>query len=152
MQLSGFDANQVEPNAPMEAIPADWYTVVITASEEKPTKAKTGSYLELVMEVIQGEYKGRKLFERLNLNNPNKTAVDIAQGELSSICRAVGVMMPQDSSDLHDRPLQVKVAVKPATEQYASSNEIKDYQPADGAGSMSINASIGSSTPPWKKK
>ena len=37
-------------------------------------------------------------------------------------------MTPQDSSELHDKPLVVKVAVKAADGQYSASNEIKGYQ------------------------
>ena len=47
MELNGFDANQVEPSQSMDPIPAAWYKAVITDSEEKPTKAQTGSYLQM---------------------------------------------------------------------------------------------------------
>ena len=153
MDLSGFDANTVEPSQSMEPIPAAWYKAVFTESEEKPTKAQTGSYLQLTVEVIEGEYQGRKVFERLNLNNPNQTAVDIAQRTLSSICRAVGIMTPRNSSDLHDKPFMVKVAVKPADGAYSASNEIKEYAAVEKGGASSAQASTSSaSTPPWKRK
>lgn len=150
MDLHGFDATTVEPNAVLEPIPAGWYTAVFTASEEKPTKAQTGSYLQLTAEIIEGEYKGRKLIERLNLNNPNDTAVMVAQKTLSAICRAVNVMRPRDSSDLHDKPFSVKVAVKPAEGSYGPSNEIKGYEAASNAGSAPA-ASPAASTPPWRR-
>ncbi len=150
MQLNGFDANNVEPQAEYVPLPAGWYKAVFTASEEKPTKAQTGSYLQLSAEVIEGEHQGRKLIERLNLNNPNSTAVEIAQRTLSGICRAVGVMTPRDSSDLHDKPFMVKVAVKPADGQYSASNEIKEYSaPESGGGTQAAPAAA--ATPPWKR-
>jgi len=153
MNLSGFDANSVEPSAPMEPIPAGWYKAVFTASEEKPTKAQTGSYLQMTAEVIEGPYQGRKVIERLNLNNPNSTAVEIAQRALSAICRAVGVMTPRDSSDLHDKPFMVQIKVKPGEGSYGPSNEIGGYEPAkSGGGAASAPAaSGGSSVPPWKR-
>lgn len=150
MNLNGFDANSVEPNASMDPIPAGWYKAVFTASEEKPTKAQTGSYLQLTAEVIEGEHHGRKIIERLNLNNPNSTAVEIAQRTLSGICRAIGVMTPRDSSDLHDKPFMVKVAVKPGSGDYGPNNEIKEYAEVRG-GSAPAAASSGGATPPWKK-
>jgi Protein of unknown function (DUF669). len=58
MQFNGFDANQVDPNVVYEPLPAGWYKAVITTSEEKPTKAQTGSYLQLSLEVIEGRCKG----------------------------------------------------------------------------------------------
>ena len=80
--LSGFDAREVEPTVGFEPIPAGKYVAVITASEMKETKNKDGHYLELVFQIIEGEYKGRKLWGRLNLDNANPTAVQIARGQL----------------------------------------------------------------------
>jgi hypothetical protein len=154
MQFNGFDANQVEPNAVYEPLPAGWYKAVITTSEEKPTKAQTGSYLQLGLEVIEGPMQGRKLTDRLNLNNPNATASEIAYRTLSAICHAVGVMTPRSSQDLHDKPLMVKVKVKPADGQYSASNEVAGYE-APGkpvAQESAPSASVGAATPPWKRK
>lgn len=146
-----FNANDVEPNTAFEPLPAGWYKAAFIESEEKPTKAQTGSYLQLKTQIIEGDHAGRILFERLNLNNPNETAVDIAKRTLSAICRAVGVMTPRNSSDLHDKPFMVKVAVKPAREGYDASNEIKGYEPV-GSGAKAETSSTGSATPPWKRK
>ena len=150
MQLNGFNAAEFEPTAEYVPLPAGWYKAVFTSSEEKPTKAQTGSYLQLSAEIIEGEHQGRKLIERLNLNNPNSTAVEIAQRTLSGICRAVGVMTPRDSSDLHDKPFMVKVAVRPADGQYSASNEIKEYAATDSSGGTQA-ASSAAATPPWKR-
>ena len=149
MDLNGFNAANVEPNETRDPLPAGWYKCVITESEEKPTKAQTGSYLQMTLEVIEGDHQGRKVFERLNLNNPNQTAVEIAQRTLSGICRSVGVMTPRNSSDLHDKPLMVKVAVKPASGDYGASNEIKEY--AEPEKKAATAASGGGATPPWKR-
>jgi len=151
MDLSGFDANEIEPNAPATPVPAGWYRAVFIASEEKPTKAQTGSYLQLTAEILEGEHAGRKLTERLNLNNPNQTAVEIAQRTLSGICRAVGVMTPKNSDDLHDRPFMVMVAVKAATGDYGASNEIKEYAEV-GKTQAQPAAKAAGSGPAWKRK
>ncbi|NBT30477.1 MAG: DUF669 domain-containing protein [Rhodobacteraceae bacterium] len=151
MELTGFNADTIEPNTAFEPLPAGWYKAVITESAEKPTKAMTGSYLQLRIEVIEGQHKGRVLFDRLNLKNPNETAVDIAQRTLSAICRAVNVRTPRSSSDLHDKPLMVKVAVKPATNGYDASNEIKGYEAPSAGGAEEKPTTSGGSTPPWKR-
>lgn len=151
MELNGFDANNVDPSESREPIPAGWYKAVITQSEEKPTKAQTGSYLQMTVEVIEGEHAGRKAFERLNLNNPNATAVEIAQRTLSSICRAVGVMTPRQSADLHDKPFMVKIKVKPAKDGYDASNDIAEYAATNAAPTAAAPSAAAASTPPWKK-
>lgn len=124
--LNGFDANQHEPTA-FDALPAGDYDVVIIASEMKPTKSGTGSYLQLTLQVLGGQYQNRKLFDRLNLDNPNATAVTIAKGTLSAICRAVGVLTPKDSAELHNKPLKATVRVTKDGEGNPS-NEIKGYK------------------------
>jgi len=157
MDLNGFNALEIEPATSYEPIPADWYKAVITETEEKPTKAQTGSYLQLTIEVIEGQHQGRRVFERLNLKNPNSVAVEIAQRSLSSICRSIGVNNPQNSEELMDKPLMIKVAVKPAQGEYGASNEIKGYDAVGGATTapapvaVAATASAGASTPPWKK-
>lgn len=126
--LSGFDANQHEPNQ-FDAIPAGKYEAVISESEMKPTKTGNGSYLNITFTVTEGEYANRKVWARLNLDNPNATAVKIARGELSAICRAIGVMTPADSTELHNLPLIVKVTCKKNEESGDITNEIKGYYP-----------------------
>lgn len=154
MDLTGFNAENVEPNEPRDPVPAGWYKAVITSSEEKPTKAQTGSYLQMQIEIIEGEHAGRKVFDRLNLNNPNSTAVEIAQRTLSSICRAIGVMTPRQSADLHDKPMMVKIKVKPGDANYSASNEIADYAATNKSQSADTSGAGGggsSATPPWKR-
>lgn len=129
--LNGFDADQVEPASPLEPVPTGLYVCVITESEMKETKAGTGEYLQLTFEVYEGEFKGRKFWARLNLNNPNQTAVDIARQELSAICRAVDVLRPRDSEELHDLPLLVKVVKKKRPDTGEETNEVKAYYPRE---------------------
>lgn len=152
MELNGFDANTIEPNVAYDPLPSGWYKAVIVESEEKPTKAQTGSYLQLTLEIIEGDHQGRRTFDRLNLNNPNQTAVDIANRTLSAICRAVGVMTPRSSSDLHDKPLMVKVAVKPATAEHAASNEVKGYEACGSATTTTAKPAAKPGVPAWKQK
>ncbi len=147
--LSGFDARNVEPMADFEAIPPGKYLAVITASEMKPTKSGNGSYLELTFEVIEGERKGRNLWARLNLDNPNQLTVQIARGELSAICRAVGVMQPKDSYELHNLPLLVTVKCKKREDTGDIVNEVKGYAKKEAA--TGTPQQVNTSTPPWRR-
>jgi hypothetical protein len=130
-----FDATGVEPNAPLEALPAGDYKVQILQSEMRVTKAGTGQMLWLDMEVLEGPLKGRHVYDQLNLINPNPTAEEIAQRTLSAICHAVGKLQVADSEELHFQPLLVRVAVKPN-----GYNEVKGYKP------VKQTAAIGAST------
>ena len=146
--LTGFDARTVEPTTDFEPIPADKYLAIIAESEMKATKAGNGSYLELVFQVIEGQYKGRKLWARLNLENPNATTVQIARSELSAICRATGVMTPKDSVELHNLPLLITVKCKKREDTGDVVNEIKGYAKKEAASGQPQQAPT--DTPPWR--
>jgi hypothetical protein len=128
-----FDANAVEPNAPREVIAPGDYKVMIVSSAMKDNKAGTGSYLELEMDILDGENQGRKIWDLLNLDNPNPKAVEIAERTLSAICRAVGVWNCTDSEQLHGRAMIASVKVDPAKDGYEAKNSVKGYKPLSDA-------------------
>ena len=128
-----FNAEEVEPSSSFDPIPAGWYQAIISNSEMKATRDGYGEYLSLTLQVIEGQYENRLVFARLNLKNANDKAVDIARKDLAAICRAVGVMSPQASEQLHDIPLMIKVKVRPASGDYEASNDIGGYKAVEGA-------------------
>jgi len=148
--LNNFNANQVEPSSNLEAIPAGKYLAVITESELKPTKSGSGSYLQLTFQILEGEYKGRFLWSRLNLHNANPTAVKIAQAELSAICRAVGVLTPGDSVELHNLPLVINVKCRKREDSGDVTNEIRGFSKREIAVEKPIQGSS-PTTPPWRR-
>ncbi|HQL76435.1 MAG TPA: DUF669 domain-containing protein [Phycisphaerae bacterium] len=149
--LNGFDASQVEPSASFDPIPAGKYLAAITESEMKATKTGAGSYLQMTFTVLDGEYKNRMLWARLNLNNPNATAVKIARSELSALCRAVGVLQPRDSVELHNIPLLITVKLKKREDTGELTNEIKGFEPKASAAGQPQQAPASDTTPPWKR-
>jgi hypothetical protein len=125
--LMCFDASKVEPNEPASAVPKGEYQVIILESEKKPTKNGDGSLLNMVLQIVEGPFRNRKLYDRLNLWNKNEQAAKIAQGTLSAICRAVNVLKPKNSEDLHNRTLTAVVDV--GEYQGKLRNEVKGYKP-----------------------
>jgi len=83
-------------------------------------------------------HAGRVVFDNLNLRNPSQKAVEIAKGTLSSICRAVNVLSPKDSSDLHGKTLTVRIGCREYNGQVQ--NEVKGYGPAEAGGHMIAEA------------
>ena len=154
MAAFNFNAAEVAPNTGFDPIPAGKYAAVITESEEKPTKAGTGSYLQLTFQVTDGEFANRKLWARLNLNNPNDQAVSIARGELSAICHAINVLDLKDTTQLHDLPMVIRVTAKPDKDGEVR-NEIKGYEPlasATAAPQQQAPAKAAPASAPWGKK
>ncbi len=152
--LNGFDANEVEPNTNFDPIPAGKYLAIIVASEIKPTRNGKGEYLQLELDILDGPHKGRKIWDRLVIKHPSEQTVKIARGTLSSICRAVSVMAPRDSAELHNLPLIVSVGLKKRDDTGELTNTVKGYAKRDSgaalAGTTASNAP--GSTPPWARK
>lgn len=147
--LNGFNANEVEPAVGFDPIPAGKYLAVITESEMKPTKSGVGKFLQLTFQILEGEFKGRLVWARLNLDNPNATTVKIARAELSAICRAVGVMAPKDSVELHDIPLIITISHKVREDNGEATNVIKGYSKKDGATAPTTGRN--SKKAPWQR-
>jgi hypothetical protein len=125
--LTGFDANLIEPSRSFELLPEGTYVAMITQSEWRETRSKSGHFLQLTFQITDGLFMNRLLWARLNIYNTSPTTRQIAQSELSAICRAVGVLTPNDSSELHGRPLVVRVRRKPRSDTGEVINEIAEY-------------------------
>jgi len=151
--LTGFNANEVEPTMSFDPLPAGKYVAAITASEMKPTKKGDGSYLQLEYTVLEGAYQGRKVWDRLCINHPNDLTQKIARGNLSAICRAVDVLQPNDSTDLHNLPLLITLKCKKREDNGEITNEVKGYAAAGSgnAPAAAPQAPVDSNTPPWKR-
>ena len=149
-----FDASEFSPqpsNRSYEPLERGMYEGIIIDSSIKETKAGTGEYIELVIQVADGVHSGRRLWERLNVSNPNKTAEDIARSQLAMLCQAVGVTKLTQTEDLHDKLflMQVDIDRKDTTR-----NRIIGYQAAGGKASAPATPapkSNGSSARPWAK-
>ncbi len=129
MAALSFDAYSVVPAVFSGIMPAGEYKAAIVDSEMKLTKDGSGQYLELKFEILEGEYKNWNVWDRLNIENRNQKAQDIAQQNLSAICHAINVFKLTDSSQLHHKPLVIKVAAIPPKNGYDEKNEIKKYKP-----------------------
>ena len=147
--LGNFNANEVEPSVGFEPIPAGKYIAAITKTEMKPTKNGSGNFLEITFTILDGDFKNRQVWARLCLNHPNAQTVKIARGDLSAICRAVGVMTPRDSAELHNIPLQITVKCKKRQDTGEITNELSKYELKSAAAGVPQQAV--DNTPPWRR-
>lgn len=139
-----------------EAIPPGKYLAQIVRTEMKATNAGDGHYWALRWEILDGEHKGRLLFDNLNLDNPSETAMNFANKTLTSICLATGCNNIEDTDELLNIPCEIGVKVTKATAQYAAGNEINGYKAYEGQ--MSLPAAEDDAKPsnklkskPWEK-
>jgi hypothetical protein len=160
MENFSFDATQHEPQTAFDPVPDGWYAVTVTGAEWSPTKAGP-QLLKLTLEIdgnAHPQFANRKLWDRLNLNNTNQQAREIAQRTLSSICHAIGKLQLAGISDLLGARLRCKAKAIPAEGQYEARNEVKGYKALDEAVGPKetrpapvANAASAPKAAPWKR-
>ena len=101
MATINFNASEVEPSQEFQPLPEGKYEAVIADSDVKQTRNGSGRYVQLEFEVVSGEHKGRKVWGRYNIENPNADAVRIGR----AIPVVVSLLGPPHSR-LSDYPLR----------------------------------------------
>jgi len=150
-KMKKVNAKKLNREGGFDAIPAGKYPAMVVKSEVKKSKKnKHNEYLELIFKVLKGKYKGRQIWGRFNLWNDNETAVEIAEREFALLCDAVGLgnATITDSKKLHEKPLLLKVKVKPASGGYDESNEPAGFEPL-GNGKDKGKGKKGKNKKPW---
>lgn len=128
-----FDANTINPAADFDPVPDGEYVAMIIDSELCDTKTGSGQYLKITHQIIEGPFNGRYIFANLNIVNQSATAQQIGQSQLSAICHAVGVLHAiQDSEELHNKPMAIKVKYVPEKDGYKAKNEVSAWKAAEG--------------------
>lgn len=155
--IKGFDSTQHDDPG-FDPLPEGNYLMIVESSELKATKAGTGSGINLKLQVIDGENKGRTMFWWLNYINPNETAQRIGRSELAALCRAVNILQPKDTMELHNIPFVAHVVVTPAKDGYAPGNKVKKVESkaefakaSQATGVAPVNSGAPGSKAPWAK-
>lgn len=124
--FESYDLANVKANE-FEVIPAGEYPAIITECEEKPTKDGTGKRLNLKVQIIDGKYQNRTLFDGMNTVNKSAMAQQIGRAQLKAICVALNKPNPKDSSELLNKALMITVKIGKDQEGNPRS-EIKGYK------------------------
>ena len=163
MKLTGFDAAKHAPTQEkLGALPPGDYTVEITDSQQKTTKAGTGQYIAIKYTVTGPTMQGRVVFGNLNIKNPNQKAEEIGREQLGQIMRATGLAKVTDTDMLIGGQLAIKLSIQ-RNEQYGDSNDVKAFKAIAGAVPAAMPttpfgatpapaATPAKGSPPWAKK
>jgi len=118
-----------------DPVPQGQYRVMITQSEQKNNSKGTGTILEIFHEIIEGEYKGKRIRNVINLDNPNLTSVEIGRKQLADLCRKISVTRPQGPQDLLNKVVIVDTDVESYKDSNGNekfSNRVKSYIESSG--------------------
>jgi hypothetical protein len=129
MPAFDFNVSDYQPNT-FELIEPGEYDAVVVESERKQNSKGDGALLKIKVQILNGKYQNRTLYDNLNLWNASQKACMIARETLSAIAAATGVANPSASEMLHDKPMKIKVAVEKRADNGEMRNVIKGYKPA----------------------
>jgi len=151
-----------------EPLPEGMYDARITEAGLQTTAAGTGRYIKLRFDILGPTGAGRAVFTNLNVENPSAKAEEIGRQQLGDLMRALGLKKVNDTDQLLNGQLQVKLGIRPERTDpvngrtYAASNEVRGYKGYGGAPALAVvNAKAQAPAPapaaprvapPWAKK
>lgn len=156
-----FDVNDMpaQEDRDFSPLPEDEYLVEIKTAEIKATKAGTGKYINLRLDVIDGKYTKRVLFAIINIKNDSDVAEKIGRSQLGEIMRSNNIATLQDTDQLIGTTMIVRVVISEYKGE--KKNEVKGYRSSSGASPMPKAASASEAptepaaagkAPPWARK
>ena len=128
-----FDPAAHEGTQDLVAVPAGWYLAHIVEAEVRDAANGNGNYLWTAFEIIEGQYKGRKVFHTVTIHNASQQAVEIGQRLMTDVYLACGVTGPtQDIGVLLYKPVKIRVGIKRDPEGlYPDGNRVNAVRPQD---------------------
>ena len=134
-----------------EPLPPGDYTACVTSTELKPTKAGNGEYIELTIEIMDGDYSGRKIWERLNVNNPSEQTMQIARSQLNQLATALNQLPLKDTDQLLEIPFTLTLDID---RKDNTRNRVMGYSAASSAPRVAAKPAPAAASPakkPWER-
>lgn len=124
-----WDQEKVEASRPrsFDNLPRGKYPCIINDSVEKKTKAGDGKYWEFEFEVVKGDFQKRKLWARLNIENPSEVAQRIGREQFKALCVAAGKPDAKTSEALHGKHVVALVSIEQNAER-GPQNRVDGFQ------------------------
>ena len=123
-----FDPQEHEPSKEFEVLPPGKYTCLIESAELKTNSKGTGKLVKVVLCVIDGQFKNRKLFDNINVQNPDEECQRMGIAQLSSIGRAAQCYPVNDTADLVGKVVVAVITVKKRKDTGADANNVRMYE------------------------
>lgn len=130
IDLSEFEFDKVPVQEGRFVLPAGEYVAAVMESEQRQTKSGDGSYVRLTFEVLEGEHKGRRIWENFNLWNNSESAVQMAKERMARLMRAAGREKLTSAEQLCGVPVVIVVKVGSHYQTNEATSEIKGYKSA----------------------
>lgn len=127
MAKLGLNLSDAKVFTGFTVLPAGMYNFKIASCELKENNAKTGHYLEVGFQVLDGEHEGSQVTDRYNIDNPNKEAQEIGKNQLKTMITMAGHSNPDMIADTDELiGLKVKAAIEEEKTTYKKDGEDKE--------------------------
>ena len=158
----GYDLENEKANTPPGPVPSGHYTSCIAEIKKKRNSSDTGNLVNIVWEILEGEFAGRKIYEwNINVDHTSTKCQQIGRGRIKTIGLACGIVSPQSYQEFVGVPVRLKIDVEPnerdTTGQYPYQNVAKHCTPLEKGSSegrtfdgSSLRDKIGASDEPEK--
>lgn len=108
-----------------EAFPKGEYNLIVCDISDGPFDNGQGHKVDVTWEVVDGEYKGRKMFDLIALSHSNPEWAKGTQGRLDAMCAVAGLTVLDSFSQLLNTVVRAKVYIeKSKDEAYSDKNKI----------------------------
>jgi len=90
MAQLNHDQSQVQPLDDFSPLPAGKYNVIVEKVEDRLSKSSPAEYTNFTLSVLDGEFKGRKIFDKYFYANVSQKCLDYNQRKLQGLIAASG--------------------------------------------------------------
>lgn len=142
------NTDNVDEKSSYDPIPAGTYRAVVVETKQVET-SKGDPMLKVTLEVIDGQYRGRKIFDNIILAHSNPKTEEIGLRLLKQLKLAAGKPQAREETELWDVPVLAVVRVEEGTDGYDDKNRVSKFKPIDGTATSTAPAeSRATATPP----
>lgn len=126
LDLNVSDFEQQNEQQTFTPIPTGDYIIALDRTEKKSSQSGT-EYLEFAFTIMEGQYQGRKLWERFYIYNSKPGSVTFGKRMIASIVRATGKTQIHDTEELVGSTFLAHIVSETYNGQ--DRNTIKSYKP-----------------------
>jgi hypothetical protein len=141
------------PTNNFDPLPLGEYEAMVINAEERETRAGNGTFIALTMEILGGKFSGRKVWENLNIINPNKVTVEIAHKNLKQLSIACGFPAELEEIDWENCVNIPFTLVLDIDRKDPTRNRVMGYKRAgSSAAPSSFAQTSATAAKPWERK
>lgn len=123
------DPSEIPANE-FDRLPDGRYLVTVSNDEQKETKSGTGTLLVLTLDVVDGEFQGRKWFQNFNIIHQNAEAETIGRQDLERLRKAAGLSgLMENTEQLYGPQFYINVGGRRRKDTGEVEQVIKSYAP-----------------------